>query len=128
MQCFISYTVVFKNAILEFQIKYPKEVSSLMTKNIGRITLGIRSAIKHCAEDTNGSDVSGLYEDIRNAPRHVFGDHSACRSYFCSHQDASEECYVDLLDNFGVWSKIQNIVDGVAAKADSLKYHKTSNL
>lgn len=99
-----------------------------MTKNIERITLGIRSAIKHCADDTNGSDVSGLYEDIRNAPRHVFGDHNACRTYFCNKKEVTEECFVDLLNRHGVWSKIQNIVDAVAAKADSLKYHKTSNL
>lgn len=100
----------------------------MVSKNIERVTLGIRSAIKHCAEETNGTDVSGLYEDIRNAPRHVFGDHTACRSYFCTKKDAKEECYVNLLMKFGVWSKIQSIVDAVAAKADSLKYHKTSNL
>lgn len=107
-------------------MKCPKEVKDLVSRNIERITLGIRSAIKHCAEVSNGSDVQGLYNDIRNAPYHVFGYHNNCRSYFCSMKD--EECHVDRLEKCGVWSKIQTIVDGVAAKAESLKYNNTNLL
>lgn len=103
-------------------------MADLVSKNIERITLGIRSAIKHCAEETHGSDVPGLYHDIRNAPCHVFGQHTNCREYFCDKRDAEEECHVDRLKKCGVWTKIQNVVDSVAAKADSLKHNKTSNM
>lgn len=99
-----------------------------MAKNIERITLGIRSAIKHCAEESDGADIEGLYHDIRNAPYHVFGRHDDCRTYFCSKRDSGEECYVDRLKTCGVWSKIQSIVDSVAGKSESLKYNKTSNM
>lgn len=61
-------------------------------------------------------------------PAHVFGNHDKCRSYFCSKQTLDDENYVPHLNKCDVLSKIQKIVDAVAAKAEFLNYNKTSNL
>ena len=52
-----------------------------MTKSIvKRITAGARCAIKHHSCTGN---VARLRHDLRNGPRHCFGDHSQCISTFC---------------------------------------------
>lgn len=94
---------------------------------MARITRGVRAAIVHCAEATGGSDVEGLRHDIRNVPAHVFNDHRKCRDYFCSQLTNENEWHIDLLQKYGVLSKIQGVVETVAAKAEFLNHNKTSN-
>lgn len=103
-------------------------MSDIVSKNLERITFGIRCAIKHCADETGGQDVEGLRFDIRNVPAHVFGSHDKCRSYFCTKQTLDDENYVPHLNKCDVLSRIQKIVDAVAAKAEFLNHNKTSNL
>lgn len=91
-----------------------------------RITRGVRAAIVHCAE-SGGSDVEGLRHDIRNVPAHVYGNHEKCRNYFCTKLTNPDECYIDLLYKYGILSKIQAVVEAVAAKAEFLNHNKTSN-
>lgn len=100
----------------------------MVAANSARIARGVRAAITHCANVTNGSDVEGLRHDIRNVPAHVFGDHQKCRDYFCSKITNPDDCHVELLQKYGVLSKIQGVVDMVAAKAEFLNHNKTSNM
>ncbi|XP_062557727.1 uncharacterized protein LOC134222581 [Armigeres subalbatus] len=111
-------------------IKCPKQFANTMTKSIDRITRGIRSAIKHCADETNGEDVEGLRHDIRNAPFHAFGVHDDCRSYFCKNkQDVTESQNIVLeFQSHGIWDKITLAVEKSAAKAEFFSENRTSNL
>lgn len=103
-------------------------------KSIDRTTRGMRAAIKHCADETNGNDVEGLRYDIRNAPFHAFGVHNDCRSYFCTKNNADEnesggqKCIVPELQNLGIWDKVLVAVEKLAAKAEFLCENRTSNL
>ena len=50
---------------------------------IVRIATGARSAIRYHSKT---QDVAALRHDLRNGPRHCFGDHSNCRpDGFCHH-------------------------------------------
>lgn len=93
------------------------------------MTKGVRSAIKHCA-DSGSKDVEGLRYDIRNVPYHVFGDHSACRDYFCLHKDETNDTSSIIADlqKCGGWEKIAVIMEKLASKAEFLCENKTSNL
>lgn len=98
-----------------------------------RITRGIRSAIKHCADETMGKNVEGLRSDIRNAPSHVFGVHDECRTYFCTNktdnsEPSDESSIIPELQKLGLWNKILIAVESVAAKAEFLCENRTSNL
>jgi len=45
-----------------------------------------RAAISYKSEhrtSTPPTAAKTLYEDIINIPRHVFGDHTRCKDYFC---------------------------------------------
>lgn len=122
------FEVIFTCVLNILQIKCPKEVHDIVSRKLDRITFGIRSAIKHCAEETGGKDVEGLRFDIRNVPSHVFGNHDKCREYFCSKKTQVDDNYLPQLNKYGVYTKIQKIVDSVAAKAEFLNLNKTSKL
>lgn len=115
--------------LLVLQIKCPKQYADQVTNKIDRMTKGVRSAIKHCAEN-GASDIEGLRNDIRNVPYHVFDSHSACRDYFCKHKDTTKSnpsIIADLGKN-GVWEKILIVMEKLASKAEFLCENKTSNL
>ena len=60
--------------------------NGLTITTMRRITHGARCAIRmHSAT----GDVNALRHDLRNGPRHCFGDHQNCNSSFCKH--ANEE-------------------------------------
>ena len=108
---------------------------NIFKKSVDRTTRGIRAAIKHCAEETNGSDVEGLRRDIRNAPYHAFGIHDDCRPYFChpitpneDECNTQQKCIVPQLKEIGIWNKVLVAVEKLAAKAEFLSENKTSNL
>lgn len=129
------------------QIKCPKQHALDVNKCIDRTTRGIRAAIKHCAEYTDGKKVDDLRYDIRNAPYHAFGKHSGCRNYFCTIDEGKTDANRNLipetnrgddtdstkdliseLERCGVWNKILVIVEKIAAKAEFINLNKTSNL
>ena len=58
-----------------------------------RITHGARCAIR--MHSTTG-DVSALRHDLRNGPRHCFGDHRNCNSAFCKHVNENPESKLHL--------------------------------
>lgn len=101
-----------------------------MSKAIEHITRGIRSAIKHCADVTNGEDIEGLRHDIRNAPFHAFACHNDCRSYFCKNKEDATDIFsiIPDLKSSGIWDKIMLAVEKTAAKAESFSENRTSNL
>lgn len=57
-----------------------KGAGGLTQKQIRRLTAGARAAIRMHASTKN---VDQLRHDLRNAPHHVFGDHSKCNRAFC---------------------------------------------
>ena len=57
-----------------------KGAGKLTQKAIRRLTAGARAAIRMHASTR---DVNQLRHDLRNAPYHVFGEHSKCNPAFC---------------------------------------------
>lgn len=112
-----------------FQIKCPKQFADQISSCIARITKGVRSAIKHCA-DCGSKDVEGLRHDIRNVPYHIFDMHTDCRDYFCKHKDDTSETpsIISELKKCGVWDKMLVIMEKLASKAEFLCENKTSNM
>lgn len=58
----------------------------LTKRAIQRLTIGARIAIRMHSSTGN---VQQLRHDLRNGPRHVFGDHSLCNPEFCKHVPSS---------------------------------------
>ena len=65
----------------KLEYKWRNALSTLMIK---RTTHGARTAIR---SHSVTKDVEALRHDLRNGPRHCFGDHSKCVSEFCKHKD-----------------------------------------
>ena len=81
-----------------------KGAGKLTQKAIRRLTAGARAAIRMHAPTR---DINQLRHDLRNAPYHVFGEHSKCNPAFChvragtteqtlsSEEDTSSDTYVN---------------------------------
>ena len=64
-----------------------KGAGKLTQKQIRRLTAGARAAIRMHART---QEVEQLRHDLRNAPYHVFGDHSKCNQAFCHVREREE--------------------------------------
>lgn len=97
---------------------------------VERIPKGCRGAIKHCSESTDPKALDQLRKEIRNAPYHVYGYHRDCRNYFCPRagEDGAMPSVIIDLQNEGVWQQVMLIMEKLAAKAEQLCEHRTSNL
>jgi len=62
--------------------KFPLAARKVLTDTIPRLSAAVRGATRNSAEE--GGGVEQLRADLRNGPRHVFGDHSGCRAAYCT--------------------------------------------
>lgn len=102
---------------------FPLEARKLLKSVIPRLTSAARGAIRHCGEV--GESAEDLCKDLRNGPRHVFGDHSECREYFCNQRDSSD--IPPVLHTSGIFEQVESIVQRLVVKAPRLKENCTSN-
>ncbi|KAL4718477.1 hypothetical protein ACJJTC_002120 [Scirpophaga incertulas] len=72
------------------------------------------------------SDVQLLFEDLLISHHHGFGDHTKCRSYFCS--DIGKTNLPNEFILSPLWQKICFVVQNVAGHARSLLYDVDSNV
>ena len=56
--------------------------SALTSSKIRQLAKGMKCAM---AQHSTTKDVSALRHDLRNCPRHCFGDHQHCSNSFCKH-------------------------------------------
>ncbi|XP_077484482.1 uncharacterized protein LOC144094390 [Amblyomma americanum] len=98
---------------------------------IKRIKNGARKAVSHYAEMLREDPaderqlVRDLATDLRNGPKHVFGCHDGCKSYFCD-RTKGEDLYGT--HPTMLKTKIMTAANSIAEKADRLINDDTSNL
>lgn len=87
----------------------------------------IVGAVNHRkSEDINPNEK--LKKDIKNAPNHVFGDHSNCSAYFCNPEKYKNDTnFVADLETCGLWTDIQHCTLSLASNAESLILDITNN-
>lgn len=74
----------------------------------------------------NSDNITGLHQDIVNAPDHAFGRHGKCKEYFCSITDKDESVDREMFSN-SIWQRIKLITAHLAAHARSLILDVDSN-
>lgn len=95
------------------------------------ISKGVKAASKYWRETnlTMYEQIKNLENDIMNAPRHYFGVHDKCNTYFCNHnttQAAIEN--LQLLKDDGIYYEVLNLCQHYfAGNAKSLLLNYTTN-
>ena len=104
--------------------KKDKELLNKMT--IKRLTAAARGAINHNSKQVPTS-VSDLADDIRNGPRHVFGDHTKCKQYYCKNA-GTDESKGKIRNNKSAFDNVIKLAYILALKSETLIHNATSNL
>ncbi|KAJ3641437.1 hypothetical protein Zmor_027944 [Zophobas morio] len=71
--------------------------------------------------------IENLKKDIYNCPKHVFGDHSSCDSYFCNSHKDDEENYVPEMIECGLMDDLQSCGARLLHNGHSLMLNMTNN-
>ncbi len=86
----------------------------------------MRCAVKY--RNMNGHSAEQLRSDLLNAPKHCFGDDSACQDYYCK-QIGSADNKAGIIETFPL--KLQEIIAGqvfeISEKATQLIHDCTTN-
>jgi hypothetical protein len=93
-----------------------------LTSSISEILSGIVSAVKFRKNEnkSSGEKISSLKNDILNGPKHIFGCHDQCPSYFCNGPKTDEENLWIVFKNSEVFSDFNRHLTRVANNASSL--------
>ncbi|XP_063223707.1 uncharacterized protein LOC134531760 isoform X3 [Bacillus rossius redtenbacheri] len=87
-----------------------------LRKALGSNILRMRGAVKGAVRHWQNENVSeyekivGLRKDLKNGPKHVFGEHSECSEYFCNGAKNNEINFVPLLEESGILHTIEDVV------------------
>lgn len=114
--------------------KFPLESRQLLSKpapgesisRLERIVKGVRTAIKEAGVTKSIEDVKNLRQDLKNAPDHVFGNHTKCRD-FCNRKNNNEDNVMERMDN-DFCNRIRTVIGNLESKADSLVFNQTTNV
>lgn len=83
----------------------------LLASNIVRLRIAVVCAARYWKALPNISElerVNGFISDVVNAPKHIFGDHSKCRKYFCKPSE-KEQNMIPALKESGILSAIEDV-------------------
>lgn len=72
-----------------------------------------------------GLDIETLGEDLKNGPKHIFGDHKMCKDYYCK-IDKNESVSFSV-DTQKVLERVEDILKPLIRKAPQLITNDTSN-
>lgn len=114
--------------------QYPLQSRQILSKpapgetinRLERMVKGVRTAIKEAGASKSSDRIINLRHDIRNAPDHVFGNHTNCKN-FCNRKQSGEEDVTNLLNKDFLY-KIRAIIGNVENKANSLVFNETTNI
>ena len=113
--------------------------NGLTSNKMQQLAKGMRCAIRNHSVT---SDVASLRRDLRNCPRHCFGDHSQCSSTFCkkANQGDDSKCInsTTSITNFftesleamppGLFKSVDIVGDRLVSKAAQLVQNKITNI
>ncbi|KAK4886137.1 hypothetical protein RN001_002408 [Aquatica leii] len=72
-------------------------------------------------------DINLLHIDLKNCPKHVFGDHNSCRTEVCTKKTLPIANEVPLLESSKIFCEILKVSDSVIRKSDRLCKNVTTN-
>ncbi|KAI4455781.1 exonuclease phage-type/recb c-terminal domain-containing protein [Holotrichia oblita] len=89
-----------KNRLSSENTVVPFKLRKVVKSKIERMRDGIRKAIQYRkTEDCSLEEqLNRLSKDIRNCPRHIFGDHGNCETYFCTGSKVEENLVPEMED------------------------------
>lgn len=118
----------FLEKVTKFDKKLRKHVSPGKADSICK---GVKSAAKYWRESAASlsQKISGLEQDIMNAPAHYFGVHTNCKSYFCTKTTSRTAIdTLNLLKTDGLFYEVLNLVQVYfAGNVKSLLENHTNN-
>lgn len=105
--------------------KIPLDERSKIAKDLIRIRTGIKCAIIYNKKQNN--HWTKLREDILNVVRHVFGEHSNCKEYFCDKTNTKHGNRYEQVLKMVCYDPILKAINRAADLSESLIYALTSN-
>lgn len=126
MRCYTSglYSVALNSAL-----KFP-EARKMLRGKIDRLVKAANCAIHaatHDEETPHRQKVKCLIENLRNGPKHVFGEHRGCGTW-CDKKTLNEPNFVDYLKTAKIWKEIEKKVDYMVINAENLRSNKNTNM
>lgn len=117
---------------------YPLKFRKVVQNNILRLRRSATGAVKHISSEdskTFQQKVIQLKQDLLNAPHHVFGEHSLCKSYYCKklteNVESVEENLVPIMkskEGGFIFSAILKFVSRLVNNAPSLMHNVNNNI
>lgn len=117
-----------KNLALKTDTSVPLPERKLLTpERITRLRTAVRSAVRHWKTEslTESEKILNVQRDVLNSPKHVFGDHTNCSSYYCT-DDRKNEAN-DTLKAKILMLKLQKNASQLANHSRSLLHNFTTN-
>lgn len=108
----------------------PGVLRNKLSANLLRLRSAVTGAVKYNKAVTNipyHEKINNLRTDIHNGPFHVFGDHSKCKSYYCTGPKENGEDVVENMKLCGLWANVMSANNFLACHTDSLLKNGTSN-
>lgn len=116
----------------------PLRLRKVLSQNILRLRRSVTGAVKHNVqtEKTFNEKITDLKEDLLNGPNHVFGNHSACKPYYCKHQNITESNnetsadtnFVPEMKTCTFYNAVMKLVSRLVNNSKSLIYNVNSNI
>ncbi len=106
-------------------LKIPLEERRCINTMLPRIRTGVRRAIIYNNQQKN--HWKALQEDILNVLKHVFGEHTDCKSYFCDKAKPNEKNVYYIAKKMVCFDPLQKAIKRVADHSSSLIHALTSN-
>lgn len=117
-----------KNLLLQKDTAIPLNERKLLNMDrLKRLRTAVRAAIRYRQQNdcTISTKIENLQKDIINSPRHIFGDHSGCNSYYCTEERKKEPNLVPLIPTLLL--KLKKNASQLAYNSRSLLHCYTNN-
>lgn len=126
------YTSGLYSIALNSALKFP-EARKLLRGKIDPLVKAANCAISAATQDEvtpHRQKVKELIQNLRNGPKHVFGEHQGCGAW-CNKKTSSpslEGNFVEYLKKANIWKEIEKKVDYMVLNAEHLRSNKNTNM
>lgn len=124
------YTNGLYSIALNCALKFP-EARKMLRGKIDQLVKAAHCAIHAATQDEvtpHRQKVKSLIENLRNGPKHVFGDHRGCGTW-CDKKSLNNVAnFVEYLKTANIWKEIEKKVDYMVVNAENLRSNKNTNM
>lgn len=114
----------YTKSLFKVQLEIKNRKKLLTNKTILKLKYMARRTIANNYK--MGFDVDTLREDLKNGPRHIFGDHKMCKEYYCKiDKNESNSLSIEMQK---VLERVEDVLKPLVRKAPQLLTNDTSNL